>query len=313
MNYWGLFRESFGKMLHPTLWVFGLMAALSGGTSSRFDFRTTRPLADLPPGLRELLGERLQSNAPAIIAAGIIISLVLLLFSTMGQAALLSLINRLENGERISVGLGMDEAGKRFLHLLAVRFLLALPLIIIGVAAAGSLLPAFSGVFAGAEPSDFSSFNLGELGVSLGRIFGLLGLALIVGLIVGGIGVGAQRAVIIEQQPIFKSLSLGTSLFFKQIGDFIIIGLLFIVVMIAVGLLFACMLIPLSFAGLGGSLRSGGLTAAQPSTLMIIWTLITGLLIGALTAIFNSSVWTLAYRQWRPQVVKRVARDEDQF
>jgi hypothetical protein len=313
VNYWGLFRESFGKMLHPTLWVFGLMAALGSGSSSRFDFRTTRPLADLPEGLRDLLGDRLASNAPAIIAAGIIISLVLLLFSTLGQAALLSLINRLENGERISVGMGMDEAGKRFLHLLAVRFLLALPLIIIGAAAAGSLLPAFSGVFAGAEPSDFSSFNLGELGVSLGRIFGLLGLALIVSLIVGGIGVGAERAVVIEQQPIFRSLGLGTSLLIKQIGDFIIIFLLFIVVTIAVSLLFACMLMPLSFAGLGGSLRSGGLTAAQPSTLMVIWTLVTGLLIGALTAIFNSSVWTLAYRQWRPQVVKRVARDEDQF
>jgi hypothetical protein len=312
VNYWGLFRESFGKMLHPTLWVFGLMAALSGGSSSRFDFRTTRPLADLPEGLRNLLGDRLASNAPAIIAAGIIISLVLLLFSTMGQAALLSLINRLENGERISVGLGVDEAGKRFLHLLAVRFLLALPLIIIGVAAAGSVLAALSGVFAGAEPSDFSSFNLGELGTSLGRIFGLLGLALIVSLIVGGIGVGAERAVVIEQQPIFKSLSLGTSLFIKQIGDFIIIGLLFIVVMIAVGLLLACMMIPLSFAGLSGSLRSGGL-AAQPTPLVIIWTLVTGLLTGALTAIFNSSIWTLAYRQWRPQVVKRVAREEDQF
>lgn len=98
MNYWGLFRESFGKLLHPTLWVFGLLTALGGGFNTRINFSATRPLADLPPGLRELLGERLQSNAPAIILAGILISVVLLLFSTFGQTALLSLINRLENG-----------------------------------------------------------------------------------------------------------------------------------------------------------------------------------------------------------------------
>ena len=308
MNYWGLFRESFGKMLHPTLWVFGLMTALSGGSNSRFELNATRPLADLPPGLRELLGERLQSNAPAIIAAGLIISLVLLLFSTFGQAALLNLINRLENGERISVGQGVDEAGKRFLHLLVVRFLLALPLMIIGAAAAGSVLSAFSGFFS--QSSDKLTFNFSNLG----SFFGLIGLAFFVSLLVGGVGVGAERAVVIEQQPVFKSLGTGAGLFIKQIGDFIIIGVLFIVVMIAVGLLFACVLIPVTFMGATtGSLMPGSLQSPQTSGLVAIWTLITGLLIGALSSIFNASVWTLAYRQWRPQVVKRVVRDEDQF
>lgn len=308
MNYWGLFRESFGKLLHPTLWVFGLMTALSGGTNSRFEFKASRPLADLPPGLRELLGERLQSNAPAIIAAGLIISLVLLLFSTFGQAALLNLINRLENGERISVGQGVDEAGKRFLHLLAVRLLLALPLMIIGAAAAGSVLAAFSGFFS--QSSDNLTFDFSNLG----SFVGLIGLAFFVSMLVGGIGVGAERAVVIEQQPIFKSLGTGAGLFIKQIGDFIIIGVLFIVVMIAIGLLFACVLIPVTFMGATtGSLRPDSFSSPQTGGLVALWTLITGLLIGALASIFNASVWTMAYRQWRPQVVRRVVRDEDMF
>jgi hypothetical protein len=307
MNYWGLFRESFGKLLHPTLWVFGLLAALGGGFNTRANFSATRPLTDLPPGLSDLLGDRLQSNAPAIIAAGILISLVLLFFSTMGQAALLSLINRLENGERVSVGLGVDDAGKRFLHLLAVRFLLALPLIIIGAAAAGSLLAAFSGVFSQPESST-PSFDFSNLGALLG----LAGLALIVSLLVSGIGIGAERAVVIEQQPIFKSLSLGASLFIKQIGDFIIIGLLFIVVGIAVGLLFACVLIPIMFMGATtSSLLSESQAVPQVTGVAAVWTLLVGLVIGALAAIFNSSVWTLAYRQWRPQAVNMAPRDQD--
>jgi hypothetical protein len=307
VNHWGLFRESFGKLLHPTLWVFGLLAALGGGFNTDTNLSVTRPLTDLPPGLRDLLGDRLQSNAPAIIAAGILISVVLLLFSTFGQAALLSLINRLENGERISVGMGVDDGGKRFLHLLAVRFLLALPLIIIGAAAAGSLLAAFSGVFSQPE-SSLPSFDFSNLGALLG----LAGLAVIISLLASGIGVGAERAVVIEQQPIFKSLSLGASLFIKQIGDFIIIGLLFIVVGIAVGLLFACVLIPITFMGATtSSLQPGSLAASQTTGLAAIWTLLVGLVVGALAAIFNSSVWTLAYRQWRPQVVKMAPRDQD--
>lgn len=310
MNYWGLFRESFSKLLHPTLWVFGLMAVLGGGFNTRIDFSATRPLTDLPPGVRELLGDRLQSNAPAIIAAGILISVMLLLFSVMGQAALLSLINRLENGERVSVGLGVDDAGKRFLHLLAVRFLLALPLIIIGAAAAGSVLAAFSGVFDQPEsnvpPSSFSN---------LGALLGLAGLALIVSLLAGGVSIGAERAVVIEQQSIFKSLSLGASLFIKQIGDFIIIGLLFIVVGIAIGLLFACVLIPVTMIGATtSSLQPGSLADPQTTNLAAVWTLLVGLVVGALAAIFNSSVWTLAYRQWRaPQVVKMATHDQDPF
>lgn len=313
MNYWGLFRESFGKLLHPTLWVFGLMAALSGGGSSRFEFKASRPLADLPAGLRDLLGDRLQSDAPAIIAVGLIISLVLLLLSTFGQAGLLNLINRLENGERISVGQGVDEAGKRFLHLLVVRLLLALPLIIIGVAAAGSVLSAVSGVFTEAEPS-FNSFDFGEIGTMFGRMFGLLGLAFVISLLVGGIGIGAERAVVIEEQGVFKSLGLGASLFIKQIGDFVIIGVLYIVVLIAVGLLFACVLLPVTFMGATtGSLLSSDFASPQTGGLVAVWTLVTGLLVGALSMIFNASVWTLAYRQWRPQVVKRVVREEDQF
>jgi hypothetical protein len=60
-----------------------------------------------------------------------------------------------------------------------------------------------------------------------------------------------------------------------------------------------------------GSLMPDSFASPQTTGLVAIWTLVTGLLIGALTAIFNASVWTLAYRQWRPQVVKPVARDQD--
>jgi len=308
MGYWSLFRESFGKLLHPVLWAFGLLAALSGGFDYRFNLNGARPLTDLPPGARALLGNLLAANTPAVIAAGVMISLVLLIFGTFGQAALISLINRTENGERISLGLGIDDGGRRFLPLLAVKFLLALPLLIVGALAAGSLLAAFSGVFARAEAEQLFSFG------DLGRLLGLAGLALVLGVLVGGAGVGAERAVVLEAQPIFASIGLGFKLLFTQLIDFIIIGVMFIVVAVALGLIFACALIPLmlSSASFGTGLSGDINLQADITGPTAIFALLVGLVFGTLGTIFNTSVWTLAYRRWRaPYVVKRVAPPDD--
>lgn len=299
MSHWALFRESFGKLLHPVLLVFGLLAALSGGFNVSFDASGTRPLADLPPGARALLGDALKNNAPTVIAAGLIISLVLLIFATFGQAALLSLINRLENGQRVNVGLGIDDGGRRFLPLLAVKILLALPLILIGAAAAGSVLAAVSGVFSSADTEQLFNFT------DLGRLLGLAGVAFLASLLVGGASIGAERAVVLEEKSVFEAIGLGFKLLFSHLIDYLVIGVLFIIVGIALGLLFACVLIPVFLATASFGSSTSGLrlsTDLNPSNAVVA--LILGLVFGALGSVFTASVWTLAYRQWRPQVVQ---------
>jgi hypothetical protein len=302
MNHWALFRESFGKMLHPVLWVFGLLTALGGGFSVNLRMGQARPLADLPLGARALLGDYFRSNLPSILIAGLAISLVLLIFSAFGQTALISLINKLENRERISIGGGVDAGGKRFLHLLAVRIVLALPVLVIGALAAGSFLSAFSGLFDQTQGEQFFSFN------TLGTALGLGFLTLIVSLLIGGISIGAERAVVIEELSIFDSIGLGVRLFLAQIGDILIIGLLFLVVFIVIGLMFGCVLIPLLFTNATfGSTQSGAIVLeAKIAGSIAGLALVAGLIVGALGSIFVTSVWTLAYRQWRAdQVVKR--------
>jgi len=304
MQYWNLFRESFGKLLHPTLWLFGFLAALGGGFNANINISERRPITDLPPGMRALLGDALRNNAPTIIAAGLIITLVLLIFGTFGQTALLSLINRLENGERVSVGKGFDDASRRFLHLLAVRVLLWLPLFVIGILAAGSLLSAISGFFAD-QPNE-QLFNFGDLG----RMLGLTGLALLLSIVIGGISIGAERAVVLEERPIFEALNVGVNLLLRQLGDYIVIAVMFIMVSIAFGLIFACVLIPTMLTGASfGSFGTSTFLETDIRGSMAVFALIFGLIIGTFGSIYTASVWTLAYRQWRPQVVKRVAQE----
>ena len=307
MNHWALFRESFGKMLHPVLWVFGLLTALGGSFSVNLRMGQARPLADLPLGARALLGDYFRSNLPSILIAGLMISLMLLIFGAFGQTALINLINKLENRERISVGGGVDAGGKRFLHLLAVRIVLALPLLVIGALAAGSFLSAFSGLFDQTQSEQF--FNFSTLGTALG--LGLL--IMIVGLLFSGISVGAERAVVIEELSIFDSIGLGVRLFLAQMGDFLIIGLLFLVVFIAIGLMFGCVIIPLLFANATfGSTQSGMFRLEANITGPIAGlVLVAGLIVGTLGSIFVTSVWTLAYRQWRADKVVKMVKSPD--
>ncbi len=304
MNYWSLFRDSFGKLLIPALWVFGFLTALGGGVNYRLNFSEVRPLAEMPIGLRELLGNVLRSASPEeALIAGLALTLIVMIFGAFGQAALIKLINRSENGERVTIGLGIDDGGRRFLHLMAVRILLAIPLLIIGAAAVGSLWPALSNLFS--PTSTNRLFDIGDVG----RLMGLTGLALIVGLLTSAIAIGAERAVVLEELPIFQSIALGVKLLLAQLGDYIVIAVLFILVVIAFGLMFGCMLIPVFLASASfGSLRPGiavfDVTITGP---MANWVLIAGLLIGTLVAIFTTSVWTLAYRQWRAAQVVRPA------
>jgi TctA family transporter len=78
--------------------------------------------------------------------------------------------------------------------------------------------------------------------------------------------------------------------------------------------MFGCVLISVFMTNASfGSLQPGSavfdVSIAGP---MAIWALIVGLLIGTLASIFNTSVWTLAYRQWRAaQVVRPVLRPDE--
>ena len=304
MNHWSLFKRSFARMWHPTLWVFGLIAALSGG-GFNFRFGSTQPLTDLPLGTRELLGNIIKSvNVPAVIAAGIILGIVAFIFNTFSQGALISLIYQLEDNQSISVGKGIDGGGRRILPLLAVRILLALPTLILGAIAAGSFLSAFSGFFTDTRNSA-QLFDLSGLRTAIG----LTGVIFLISLLTSAIGVGAERAVVLDDLPVFAALAHGWKLIWSKFADFFVIALLFIGVFIAFGLLFACVLIPLFagslFAGFftgSGSLPSGanlaivGTQIAGPAAIAVV---ILGLLFSTLVSIFISSVWTQAYRVWQ--------------
>ena len=320
MNHWNLFKESWRIFWrNPALWVFGLLAALGGGTNLRYNFnfdfgsnsnfdpeilrvsaRQDSKMPEMPFEFRALLNQIFSSQTFGIIVAvGIIWMIIAFLLATYADGALMGMVNTIGGGQKVGVGFGFRAGARRFLPLLAVRFVLALPALILGLIAAVSVSQM---VFNPSEELGPSSMFMRNFSV----ISGLGALAFVVSLLMMAIGVSAERAVVLDDRPIWPSIVQGWKFLWGKFGDYFTIALLFILVSIAAGLVFACLLIPILCGALGlGAASAFGDNNLSIFTRIMVFTgptiliaVLLGLLFGTLANVFTSSVWTLAYRQW---------------
>ncbi len=314
MNHWNLFKESWRIFWrNPALWLFGLLAAIGGGVGwnygTNFDVGSYRNLQSLPTMPFEARAILLQvfnsSTVTTIFIIGLLWAVVAFLLATLAQGALINMVSEIDGGRKLNVGDGFRTGARRFLPLLAVRFILALPTVIIGLVAASLTLSTVSTLLNNTRPI-FS--NLQELGVTaaLGTIGFLLGILML------GIGVSAERAVVLEDLPIMPSLAQGWKMLWNKLGDYVVIVVLIIAVGIAAGLIFACVLIPILCGTIGAGITSAVATERNNPLVFVtliagptlLITVLLGLLFGTLATVFTSGVWTLAYRQWRADFFK---------
>ncbi len=309
MNHWNLFKQSWRIFWrNPALWLFGLLAALGGGFSwnygTNFDvgsYRNLQSMPTMPFEARAILRDIFNSSTvTTILIIGLLWAIIAFLLVTLAQGALIHMVSEVDGGLKPSVGDGFRAGARRFLPLLAVRFILALPTVIIGLVAASLTLSTVSTLLNDSRPV---LANLRGLGISaaLGTISFLLGILML------GIGVSAERAVVLENLPIMPSLAQGWKMLWSKLGDYVVIVVLIIAVAIAAGLIFACILIPILCGALGAGITSAVATDRNNPLVMVtliagptlLITILLGLLFGTLATVFTSGVWTLAYRQWR--------------
>ena len=315
MNHWNLFKASWQLFWrNRALWVFGLLAALGGGFNLRysfnFDFNSApnfdpevlrqlgvygQRMPEMPFEFRALLNQIFSSQTfGVIVAVGIIWMIVAFLLATFADGALMGMVNTLGSGQKVGVGDGFRAGSQRFLQLLAVRFTLALPTLIMALISAGVLSQLIS------QPG-----NLGALR-TFSAISGLGALSFVVGVLMAAIGVSAERAVVLDEMPIWPSIVKGWKFLWGKFGDYFTIALLMIGVGIIAGIAFACLLTPIlcGTMGLGAVSAFGNEDMGIFARLMvftgptILIAVLLGLLFGTLANVFTSSVWTLAYREW---------------
>ncbi len=287
MSRWGLFTNSFGKMLHPTLWLYGLVVVLGSSNLGVLFLLNEQTLRSLS---RATSPQAVMATLTPLIGVFIIIGVIGFVFATFGGAALIHLINQLEMRERIKVGMGLD-GGEKILQLLVVRVLLMLPNLLVVVLAVALV---------GNQLTHLTLTTRGNLLSGLfGGFCGIIVVSFLVSLITGALSVGAERAIVIEKLSIGKALSLSVQLLATQLGDFIVIGLIFLALSILVGILFSCVgqpLLGLMFRTASPAALTGGGLLSNPILLLSISI---GIIGNMLATILVTSVWTLAYRQWR--------------
>lgn len=287
MSQWRYFSNSFGKLLHPVLWVYSLVI-MFGGIAPGLAFLINTPL--LRSAGSTATPQALLSSLAPMFGVAIVLGLIGAVFAIFGDAALIHLINKLELRERITVGMGLD-GGEKIFQLIVVRIILLLPNLLV-LALALALLW-----------SQIASVNLLSRGNLLSGLFGgmcgFVAIMFVVNLITSALLVGAERALVIEKMPLGKALGLSGQLLATQLGDFIMIGLIFVGLSILIGVLFSCVgqpLLSLMFSTADPSAMLRGSLLTNPIILLV---LAINLLVGMLATILTTSVWTLAYRDWR--------------
>jgi hypothetical protein len=298
VSHWGLFTNSFGKLLHPVLWAYSLVIVLGSSNLGIFFVLNGQTLNNLG---RASTPQALLTTLTPLFGVLIVLGVIGFVFATFGDAALIHLINKLEMRERITVGMGLD-GGEKIFQLLVVRVLLFLPNLLVMVLAFAVMWGQLSHI------DLLSSGN--PLSGLFGNMCGLGAITFLVSLLTSALSVGAERAIVIEKLSIGKALGLSGQLLATQIGDFIVISLIFLGLSILIGMLFACVGQPL----LGLMFRTASPTAFMSGGLftnpIMLLSFSIAVIGNMLAMILGTSVWTLAYREWRSDRLPALARND---
>lgn len=214
----------------------------------------------------------------------IIRSLLSLVVTAFISAALINMVNAVAEGQSPSLNDGFQAGIRWFLPVLVIDLLLAIPMWIIGFLFTGSFFGAFA---VQANQGGASSLTGMMGGLALGTL-----VIFVVGILLSAITIGAERSAVLENTSAIDAIKRGWTLFSTHVVDYLVIGLMLFVVLLAIGILMGC---AFSIIGLGGfavGARGGGLIA-------ILIAVVLGTILGAILTVFVSTVWTLAYRKFQ--------------
>jgi len=298
VSHWGLFTNSFGKMLHPVLWMYSLVVVLGTSNLGVFFLFNDQTLSNLS---RAATPQAMLASLTPLFGILIALGVIGFVFATFGGAALIHLINQLELRERVTMGMGLD-AGEKIFQLLIVRVLLILPNVLVVVLAFAVMWGQVSRIELTSRTNPLSGL--------FGGFCGFVLVAFLVNLLTSALSVGAERGIVIEKLSIGSALGLSWQLLATQLGDFIMIGLIFLGLSFLIGVLFSCVgqpLLGLMFSTASPSALLSGNLLTNP---IVLLTISVGLIGNMLATILGTSVWTLAYRQWRSDRLPAPPRDD---
>lgn len=318
MDYGNVLRRSWDVIWnHKFMLVLGFLAALGsgvsgsgGGNNANYAFDGTE--FDSIPQISENLGAVLA--AAGVVVAGLlcfffIVAIVLWLVRLTAQAGMIDAAYRLDAGEKVSfgeaisagwhklgrmIGLNIVLFGVFFLMVMIAMFVVLMMGLGVGATAAG----------AAASEGEFGAL-LGGLGMGLiALLCCLMCVFLLVAIVANVLYPFAQRAAILEDMGVIASIGRGWQVIKENLGEVIILLLLFLLLGFLVGAATLAIFIPLaalSFAPTAVRLFSGGTFEVLDIVLAsggLLCMVLFGAAINAIFVAFRSSVFTLAYGEF---------------
>jgi len=305
------------------IWLFGFLAALgSGGGGGNFSYRGSgrdfpspgQPgVGNLPPDVQRLLTRLFTDQtllitiAVAIVCIAVLAGLIFALISALGHGGMVEMVREADETERTSFGAGWNTGLRRMLPVFLIRFLLGLPTFIIIMA---GILPLFLSFIplvtrTGLSGSPERLFAGGILTSVFLCFLPALCIGLLITIPLNILEALAIRALVLESQSIWGSIRRGWSILTGNLGEVVIVWLIFLLIGIGIGIVIG---LPVAAVAVVAIVPLALMTAAAPIFVapLILVIFLIALLSAALRSVveaYTSAVWTLAYRQWVARAV----------
>lgn len=309
MDYGDLLRRSWNIIWNNKfMLVLGFLAALGSGVGSSNanysmdsgDF-TNFPV---PPGRVEEVIAAVSAVVFLLICVAFVVGIVLWLIRLISQAGLISAASRLDAGEKVSFRDAFSAGWQKLWSLVGLNIVLYGVFVILGIIAlvifAGSIGAIVSAAVSGAGQQEIAGLA-GGFGILALCLFCLLCILVPVGIIVTLIYPFAQRALVLENTGVIDSIRRGWNVIRANVGDVLILILLFLLLNLLVAVIVFAVLLPLgalTFGPLLVRLFSEGAIQPLDVGLAIVGGLAIGLIgavINATYVAFRSTAVTLAY------------------
>ena len=282
---------------HKVLWIFGIFAGCSRGSSS---FRGNSgggggSGGQLPPELMRIF-QVIQQNLVTFIVVGCILVLLIwaitLFLSTIGKVGLIRGTYQAEGGaDKLIFGQLFSESTPFFWRVFGLSLIVAIPVLVVFAVLIGGLV-----AFAISASNGNDAARVGVFGF-LPLLIGCVCLLVPVMFVVGMIIRQAENAIVLENMPVLPAISRSWEIFRANLGPIILMAIILAVVGVVAGLIIA---IPILVVVVPAAITFA-VNRAENWTPMIfagvclcLYIPVAWFLNGILTA-YTESAWTLTY------------------
>lgn len=288
------------------LWVLGFLAALTSAGSNGNSFQNSFNESDFAANPQ--LAAQMGAMVLGLTCVFMIIGLILWLLSVAARGGLIDGVNRIDDGEQITLGQAFAAGTSKIWRLIGVYILAYLPLIILGFVVGIVAVMAIGGSVAMGTMMQ----NPEEAGAAIAGSMGLLGLCLCllmcalipVGFILFFVAEFGSRAAVIQDMGITDSLRQGWQVFRANLGPVFIIWLIMLFVGILFSIAVGIVMVPAALLVFGPMFISIFNNDGAMTGMNMVWALggsiclgIFGALLMSVVQTWSSAVWTLAYKQ----------------